>query len=93
MELDSDTKRKIVKIVTNFVDCSQPFEVQDVIGALIEEGQWDYRYDPTESYNAVEKIVDTLIDIMEYKKTDRGEDGIVYCSYNDYNRRRMILMM
>lgn len=93
MNLDSNTKRRIVEIVTNFVNCSQPFEVQDVISTLIEEQQWDYRYNPTESYKEVEKIIDTLIDILEYKKSDRGVDGIVYCSYNDYNRRRSLLMM
>ena len=93
MNLDTDTRRKIVEIVTNFVNCSQSFEIQDVISALIEDQQWDYRYDPTESYNEVEKIVDTLIDIMDYKKSDQGEDGIIYCSYNDWNRRHMLMMM
>ncbi len=93
MELDTDTRRKIVEIVTNFVNCSQSFEVRDVISALIEDQQWDYRYDPTESYKAVEKIIDTLVDIMNYKKSDQGEDGIIYCSYDAWNRRRMLMMM
>lgn len=81
MKLDADTKRKIIKIIMEVVDCNEPFDVSSIIGNLIEEGEWDGRIEPKDAYIQVRDIVETIVPIIEYKQTET-EEGFVYTPYN-----------
>lgn len=80
MNLDRDTKRRIVKMIMNIVDCNEPFDVSSIIGNLIEEGEWDVRISPSDAYIQVRDIVETLVPIIEYKQNETDE-GFIYTPY------------
>lgn len=80
MKLDKETKRKIVKIIMNEVDCNYTFSVSSIIGTLIDEGSWDARIDPKDAYIQVRDIVEAIVPIIEYKANETDE-GFVYTPY------------
>ena len=80
MKLDRDTKRRIVKMVMNIVDCNESFDVSSIIGNLIEEDEWDVRINPSDAYIQVRDIIEALVPIIEYKQNETDE-GIVYTPY------------
>lgn len=84
MKLDKETKRKIVKIIMNAVDCNEAFDVCSIVGTLIEEGEWDTRIEPADAYVQVRDIVEALVPIVEYKQNETDE-GFIYTPYPMFN--------
>lgn len=80
MKLDKETKRKIIKIIMNEVDCNYAFSVTSIIGTLMDEGEWDARIEPKDAYTQVRDIVELIVPIIEYKANETDE-GFMYTPY------------
>lgn len=80
MQLDKETKRKIVKIILDCVECNNSFDVCSIVGTLIDEGEWDGRIDPADAYKQVRDIVEAIVPIIEYK-TNETDEGFIYTPY------------